>query len=63
MFNLKFLVIQHKLFLPQANVTASPAVLNMRSCRVKLNEEKSKHAGLAQENDGSWLSIIPQFAV
>jgi hypothetical protein len=29
---------------------ASPAVLSMWSSTVKLDEEKSKHAGLAQEN-------------
>jgi hypothetical protein len=29
---------------------------------VKLDEEKSKYAGLAQEQ-WFWLSIIPQFAV
>jgi hypothetical protein len=28
---------------------ASPVVLSMWYCRVKLDEEKSKHAGLAQE--------------
>ncbi len=30
-------------------VRASPAVLNMWSCLVNLDEEKSKHSGLAQE--------------
>ncbi len=27
-----------------------PSVLGMRSCRVKLDEENPKYAGLAQEN-------------
>jgi hypothetical protein len=30
--------------------TASPAVLSMWSCTIKLGEEKSKYVGLAQEN-------------
>jgi hypothetical protein len=30
-------------------IRASPAVLSMQSCTVQLDEEKSKHAGLAQE--------------
>jgi hypothetical protein len=29
---------------------ASPGVLSMRACIVKLDEEKSKHASLAQQN-------------
>jgi hypothetical protein len=31
------------------------------TCTVKVDEEKSKHAGLAQQN-GFWLSISAQFA-
>jgi hypothetical protein len=29
---------------------ATPPVLSTRPCKLKLNEEKSKHAGLAQQN-------------
>jgi hypothetical protein len=31
-------------------IRASPVVLSMGSCTVKLDEEKYKHAGLAEEN-------------
>jgi hypothetical protein len=32
------------------SLRASPAVLSMRLCRVKLNKEKLNYAGLAEEN-------------
>jgi hypothetical protein len=32
------------------SLRASPAVLSMRSCTVKLDEEKLNYAGLAEEN-------------
>jgi hypothetical protein len=41
---------------------ASPAVLSTWYCTVKLDGEKSKHAGLAQEI-GFYHSIIAQYAV
>jgi hypothetical protein len=41
---------------------ASPSVLSMWSCTVKLDEEKFKSAGLAQEN-GFWLRIIIHYTV
>jgi hypothetical protein len=31
-------------------VRASPAILTMRPCALQLDEEKSKHTGLAQQN-------------
>jgi hypothetical protein len=33
----------------------------MVACKLKLNEEKSKHAGLAAQNS-FWPSIFAQFA-
>jgi hypothetical protein len=33
----------------------------MVACKLKLNEEKSKHSGLAAQN-GFWPSIFAQFA-
>ncbi len=41
---------------------ASPALLSTCSCTVKLNEENSKCAGLAQQN-GFGFSIIAEFAL
>jgi len=29
---------------------ATPPMLSMQSCKLKLDEEKSKHVGLAQQN-------------
>lgn len=51
--------LESNLLLPRGNkrglknqtlITASPTVLSMRPCTVKLYEEKSKYARLAQEN-------------
>ncbi len=36
--------------LPYLAITTAPAVLSMWSCKLKLDDEKSKHAYLAQQN-------------
>ncbi len=38
-------------------VRATPPVLNMWPCKSKLDEEKSKHAGLAQQNGFGWAFL------
>jgi hypothetical protein len=40
---------------------ATPSVLIMWSCKLKLDEEKSKHASLAQQK-WFWPNIFAQFA-
>jgi hypothetical protein len=37
---------------------ATPQVLSMRPCTVKWDEEKSKHAGLAQENGFAHAQVL-----
>jgi hypothetical protein len=47
----------------KGHIRASPALLSIWSCTVQLDEEKSKYAGLAQENIFGSASFHHQFGV
>ncbi len=47
----------------KTSLKASPAVLSMGSCTVKMDEENPTCACLTQKNCLGWLSIMAQVAV
>ncbi len=60
-FSFVFLVEFREEYYQECGSKATPPVLSMRPSKLKLNEEKSKHARLSQQN-GFGPSIFLQFA-
>jgi hypothetical protein len=54
--------IQSGNFVKESDLRAAPPVLIMLPCKRNFNEEKSKHAGSAQQNGFKWPSLFRQGA-